>query len=367
MQRSFIREILEHIGEGVISFAGGLPDDAFFPLRELKETAIVALEDPGTLQYGSSQGDLALRKAIAGAYTRRGVPTRSEEILITSGSQQALDIICRALSLQSVSVETPSYLGALRLFEMLNISADKIELDDEGIAKEGFEQSFTYTKTAYLIPDFQNPSSLRYSRSRRKQIAQIIQEQKGILIEDAPYSELYFHRFLPPISGMIPNQSYHLGSFSKSLAPGLRIGWIRASRERIDTLLAVREAMDLHSNTLAQKMIALWLERPDAHWKHLELLRHNYRAKMLRMAEALERYLPAFRFSRPGGGMFLYGTLPGVDTRALVRACIPHGVLFVPGAEFGGDPDTIRFNYTHPSPEEIDEGIRRIAEVLGKR
>ena len=189
----------------------------------------------------------------------------------------------------------------------------------------------------------------------------------ALLIEDAPYAELWFDRPLPCISRRIPERSYHLGSFSKSLAPGLRIGWIRASRERIAPLLAVREAMDLHSNTLAQRMIAGWLTRPGAHREHLKRLRRRYRAKMLRMAEALERHLPAFRFTRPEGGMFLYGTLPGVDTRALVRACIPRGVLFVPGAEFGDADDTIRFNYTHPSPEEIDEGVRRIAEVLEKR
>ena len=364
LKRSFIREILEHTSHDTISFAGGLPDVLLFPHEALQSAAITALAEPESLQYSTSTGYAPLKAQIAKCYSQQGFPTDSENILITSGSQQGLDIICRYHAGASMCIEKPSYLGALNIFRLNHMPTHAVALDEDGIDLEDFAQSLPKSKLAYLIPDFQNPSGRCYSHAHRQVVAQRLQANDTLLIEDAPYSELYFEQAQQSISQYLPTQSYHLGSFSKVLAPALRIGWIRADATLLEPLIAYKEAMDLHTSSITQRMVSAYLEDTEHFNTHLQSLRAAYQSKMQHFAKCLDTHLPSFRYSPPKGGMFIYGKLEGVDTMALVGRCLERGVVFVPGVEFGGGSDEIRFNFTHSSFDEMTEGLKRIKSVL---
>jgi len=364
MKRSFIREIPEHTSSNTISFAGGLPDVSLFPHKALQASAYMALKNPESLQYSTSTGYAPLKARIAKLYSDRGFATSSENILITSGSQQGLDIICRYHKGASVCIEEPSYLGALNIFTLNNMNTHSIPLKHDGIDLESFKHSIDQCTLAYLIPDFQNPSGTCYSDMHRTEVASILQNTHALLIEDAPYHELYFDQAHESISQHLPKQSYLLGSFSKVLAPALRIGWIRADAKLLEPLIAYKEAMDLHTSSITQRMVSHYLEDTAHFGAHLEQLRSTYKKKMLYFAEQLDLHLPTFEYTKPKGGMFIYGRLKGVDTMALVQQCLANGVVFVPGFEFGGKKDEIRFNFTHSCFEDICEGLKRIRVVL---
>jgi len=364
MKRSFIREILEHTDAHTISFAGGLPDVGLFPSQALQVAAQKALATPEALQYSTSTGYAPLKFLIAQHYCDKGFATTADEILITSGSQQGLDIICRYQRGVAMTLESPSYLGALNIFTLNNIRTYGVLLGEDGIDLEAFKKSINHTALTYIIPDFQNPSGTCYTASHRRDIATVLKDSDTLLIEDAPYSELYFDQSYPSISQLLPTQSYHLGSFSKVLAPALRIGWIRADTSLIQPLIAYKEAMDLHTSSITQRIVYEYLLDTEGYQTHLATLRTHYQQKMNHFADLLDKYLPNFHYARPKGGMFIYGKLEGIDTMKLVRECIEHGVVFVPGCEFGGAFDEIRFNYTHSTFEEMERGLKRIKAVL---
>ncbi len=367
MKRSFIREILECITTETISFAGGLPDEKLFPHLELKESANNVLNDASSLQYGTSSGLYALREKIAEFYTRDGFETNPSNILITSGSQQALDIIARDNRDKSITIEAPSYLGAMNVFAMNGLTQEAVSLHSDGIAIDAFEKSIISTKLAYLIPDYQNPTGYTYSDSKRDTIARIVEENDAILIEDSPYSELYFEKKYQSISSQIPHSSFHLGSFSKTLSPALRIGWIRAEEKLLDPLIAYKETMDLHTNGLSQSILNDYLRDVSRYDEHLNLLRKIYAKKMQMFKIYLDELLPEFKHSKPKGGMFIYGEIPDVDISILVQKCLDRGVVFVPGEEFytdGSKNSEIRFNFTHCKTTDIFKGLNIIGKVL---
>jgi len=364
MKRSFIREILEHTSSDTISFAGGLPDASLFPTMELQRATQTALADNTIWQYSTSTGYAPLKALIAQMYSDKGFPTTADEILITSGSQQGLDIICRYHSGTDITIESPSYLGALNIFKLNNMNMYSVHLEEDGIELEKFNESLKKSKLAYLIPDFQNPSGTCYSEKHREEITNILGASNTLLIEDAPYSELYFDKPYQSISQALPKQSYHLGSFSKVLAPALRIGWIRADKALLSPLIAYKEAMDLHTSSITQAIAYEYLKDTEQFREHLETLRSAYKEKMLYFANALDEILSSFEYEHPKGGMFIYGRFEGVDTMLLVQKCLEKGVVFVPGIEFGGKADEIRFNFTHSSPSQIREGLERIKSVL---
>jgi len=364
MKRSFIREILEHTSSDTISFAGGLPDALLFPTIELQRATQTALADNSIWQYSTSTGYTPLKALIAQMYSDKGFPTLAEEILITSGSQQGLDIICRYHSGASITIESPSYLGALNIFKLNKMHIHSIPLGIDGIELATFKKSIEKTDLAYLIPDFQNPSGTCYSVEHREEIAKLLGASDTLLIEDSPYSELYFDKPYQSISQALPKQSYHLGSFSKVLAPALRIGWIRTDIALLTPLIAYKEAMDLHTSSITQAIAYEYLKDTEQFKEHLETLRSAYKKKMLYFANTLDEILPSFEYTRPKGGMFIYGRFEGVDTMHLVQKCLKKGVVFVPGSEFGGKADEIRFNFTHSSFTQIREGLERIKSVL---
>ena len=364
MKRQFIREILDIITKDTISFAGGLPDDSLFPMEAFRSAAERAMQEPSALQYSRSQGYAPLREKIARRYSDAGFETRAEEILITTGSQQAINLIAMAMLKGGVTAELPAYLGALSAFRLAGTRIEGVHLETDGIDTERFRSSIARTGAAYLVPDFQNPTGLRYGIEKREAVAALLKEADALLIEDAAYSELYFDHPTPSISAGMPERSFHLGSFSKILVPGMRIGWVRASEANLHRILAVKEALDLHTSTLDQRII-------DAYWEangidtHIERIRNVYRRKKEALAETLRTYLPTFSFEEPQGGMFIYGRLHGVDTKALVERSLERDVAFVPGCEFYPESaahDEIRFNFTHATPEQMRQGIGTIAE-----
>lgn len=364
MKRSFIREILEYINGDTISFAGGLPDETLFPAEKIRVAFLEVLKRPESLQYCNSSGYKPLKKMIADIYNRRGFKTTSENILITSGSQQALDIISRFFQGKNIIVERPSYLGAINSFILNKMFIKYIDIDSRGVNPQELYNLSKSSDLAYLIPDFHNPTGVTTSVIQREKIADICEQHRLYLIEDAPYSELYFEKPFPPISAMIKKQSFHLGSFSKLLAPALRVGWIRADKALLDPLIAYKEAMDLHTNSLSQQAICYFLNRVGEFDEHLAQLRKGYSKKMEYFCKNLDEFLPTFNYLRPSGGMFVYGKFKGVDTRKLLSKCLKEGVIFVPGAEFGGRDDEIRFNFTHSSFEDIEKGVKKIAKIL---
>lgn len=367
MKRSFIREILEHTTNNTISFAGGLPDENLFPTAELRNSANIVMENSSTFQYTKSTGIDKLKEKIAQFYCEDGFPTRADNIMITSGSQQALDIISRYNSDKNITIESPSYLGAINVFNLNNIKQSSITLENDGINIENFKVSIKETKFSYLIPDFQNPTGKTYSNEKREEIASIIKENDAILIEDSPYSELYFDTKNTMISSKLPKNSFHLGSFSKTLTPSLRIGWIRADKELLQPLISYKEAMDLHTNGLSQYILDDYLSDINRYHKHLDTLRTEYKNKMLLFKKYLDLYLPEFEYCEPKGGMFIYGKLPNIDTSLFIKECIKQNVIFVPGIEFYSDDsinDEIRFNFTHTNENDIKKGLSKIAEIL---
>ncbi len=366
-KRSFIREILESIDESTISFAGGLPSEKLFPIEDLKTATMKLFDNPKVFQYGVSNGIGELREKIAQRYTKEGFPTNKNNILITTGSQQAMYILAKFFENQDITIEEPSYLGAMNIFRLNNLNMKAVKLEKDGANIEEFKESFTKTNLAYIIPDFQNPTATTYSIEKREQIAKIVKETDGILIEDSPYGELFFDKKNVSISSKIPNNSFHLGSFSKTLVPSLRIGWIRADEDLLKSLMIIKESIDLHSCGISQYILNEYLEDEQNYEHHLQDIRDDYKKKSEYFCEQLDKYLPEFKYEKPKGGMFLYGSFEGVDSFALVQKCIEKKVVYVPGNQFYIDKvpnGEIRFNYTHCSFEQIEEGIKLIKSCL---
>ncbi|MGE4294625.1 MAG: PLP-dependent aminotransferase family protein [Campylobacterales bacterium] len=354
MKRSFVRQILEVIGSDTISFAGGLPDESLLPATELSQLAGEVLNDPKSLQYGPTSGLDTLREKIAWRYTRAGFPTCADEILITTGAQQGLDLIARAHTQKTLQVFPPVYLGALGVFGL-----SKITLTCEHGAD-----------LAYVMSDFSNPSGTRLSLKERQCLAESLQKTRTLLVEDGAYGELWFDHPSPSIAAMMPKDSYHLGSFSKVLSPGLRVGWVRASIERLSTLVVIKERADLHTATLNQRLIDRFWQTHDFEGR-LQTIRSHYAQKCDALTGALKQQLPELAFQKPDGGMFIYGTFPaGINARRMAFASLENGAVFVPGDEFyfkGGGENEARLNFTHPSLEEIDKGVKILAETFRRQ
>jgi 2-aminoadipate transaminase len=366
MKRSFIREILEVIGSDTVSFAGGLPDETLFPIEGMQKAAQEVLSNPGALQYSITSGILPLREKLASYYTGMGLHTLPENILITTGAQQALDLISRVYFTSGTVVEAPAYLGALNAFKANGCPLYPVTIDNFGLDMDDFEKIFKCTKRAYLMCDFQNPTGISYSDADRQKLAQIAIKHNGIIVEDGAYMELFFEERLAPMSLYAPHNTLHVGSFSKTLAPGLRLGWIRGDAALLQPVLALKERADLHTSTLSQLMAEHFWES-GFFGKHLRKIRLAYRRKCDVLASELTSQLGDFCFIKPKGGMFIYGTFPDeIDAKELALQCLKNGAVFVPGGEFYPDAPAsaeARFNFTNATPEEMRRGIEIIAQT----
>jgi DNA-binding transcriptional MocR family regulator len=360
LERSYIRQILDAINERTISFAGGLPNENLFPVKDLKVATNKVLENPLCLQYSKSQGVEGLREKIADIYTNKfDFPTNKDEILITTGSQQAFDIIAKTFLDKELYVQKPTYIGALSAYKVLDMDIKSFDdLDD-------LENKLNSTNGFYAMSDFTNPTGRVLDQKRREDVAKILNKKECYFIEDGAYSLIDFNGVIrKPISASY-EKSFHMGSFSKIVAPGFRLGWIRAKKEYIDQMMVSKEAVDLHTSTFNQMILDEYINEFDL-FEHIKLVRKEYKSKMEYMAECFEKYIPSFEFKRPQGGMFIYGSFKE-DSFELAKKALDVDVAFVPAKVFfhnNQDSNEARFNFTNSTFEQIEQGIIRLAKLL---
>jgi 2-aminoadipate transaminase len=373
---SAVREILKVAEQPeVLSFAGGLPAPELFPVEEVAAAFAKVLADEGqqALQYGVSEGHGPLRDWIAARLTLRGLPTSPDQLLITHGSQQGIDLVARALLERGdkVVVEDPTYLAALQAFSTYEVTFVPVPGDEEGMVVDGLEERFTGQRPAliYLVPEFQNPKGTSLSPARRRRLIELAQRHGVPVLEDDPYGEIRFAgRAAPSLAALDGEQVIQLGTFSKTLAPGLRIGWIRAAPEMIGRLTILKQATDLHTSTLNQRAVTRLLATFD-YEGHLEALRRVYRSRAAAMDSALCRVMPAgTSWTHPEGGLFLWLQLPAnVVDEDVFHAAIDRGVAVVPGHPFfarGQDHAHLRLNFSNRTEALIDTGMGILGEVV---
>jgi len=393
IQSSAIRELLKFTQRPeVISFAGGLPASEVFPTERFREACCKVLDQKPrlALQYGATEGYEPLREMVARHIARYGIKAKSENVLITSGSQQALDLIGKLLINPGdrVLVEAPTYLGALQAFNVYGADYVSVPSDDDGLRSDLLEAPLrSGPKFMYVLPNFQNPGGTTLSEGRRHELV-LLADKYGIpIVEDDPYGQLrYEGEHLTPLvvldrENLRRDQGYSIGNvlylstFSKTLAPGLRLGWIVAPPEVIAKLVQLKQGADLHSSTLVQ-MVAYEVARDNFLDEHVKLIRRVYRERRDVMLEALARYFPPeVQWTRPQGGLFLWVTLPeGADAQKLFESPVKENVAFVPGDCFyapNGHRDAgkrqMRLNFSSAPPDQIQEGIRRLSVVVKRQ
>lgn len=374
---SFIRSILKTASDpDIISFAGGLPNPVSFPQEALLESMqrIVKTYGDNLFQYSITAGLPELRQYIADRYNKKfGMKLNMDHVLITTGSQQALDLISKVLLNEGdgVIVEKPSYLGAIQAFSQYQPTFYPVDLTENGLDIGQLKTALqNNVKFLYAIPDFQNPTGLTYSAENRDRVYEIIKEYDVVLVEDDPYGELRFDgERLPYIgAGRLPN-SILLGTFSKTVTPGMRTGFIISQNtELLKHISVAKEASDLHTNIFSQYLIWDYLEHND-YDAHIEKIRQLYKTQAQAMVNAMEKYFPkTVTYTKPHGGMFLWVTLPeGVSAMELFPKALENKVAFVPGDPFyinKKDMNTMRLNYTNADCQTIEEGIRKLGALL---
>ena len=393
IKSSAIRELLKFTQRPeVISFAGGLPASELFPAERFREACckVLAQQPHLALQYGATEGYEPLREMVARHIARYGIKAKSENVLITSGSQQALDLIGKLLinAGDRVLVEAPTYLGALQAFNVYGADYVSVPSDEDGLRSDLLEAPLrSGPKFMYVLPNFQNPGGTTLSEGRRHELV-LLADKYGIpIIEDDPYGQLRFEgEHLTPLvvldrenlrrdSGYSIGNVIYLSTFSKTLAPGLRLGWIVAPPEVIGKLVQLKQGADLHTSTFGQ-MVAYEVARDNFLDEHVKLIRRVYRERRDVMLEALTQYFPPeVTWTRPKGGLFLWVTLAeGMDAQRLFESALRENVAFVPGDSFyapnGHQEDGrrhLRLNFSAAPPDLIREGIRRLSVAVKRQ
>ena len=374
---SFVRAILQAAAEpGVISFAGGLPNPTTFPQDELLAgmERVVRERGAAAFQYSTTAGILELREAIANRLSaRHGVAVDPEHVIVTTGSQQALDLLGKVFldPSDTVVVEKPTYLAAIQAFSLQRPRFAAVALGPDGIDLAELKAALTLNpKFVYVVPNFQNPTGLTYSAANRAGVRELLEGRACVLVEDDPYGELRFRgEDLPPIGLGHLEGSVLLGSFSKVVTPGMRLGYLVCPDDGLRARLRVaKEAADLHTNVFAQFLLADYLRECDLD-AHIAGIRELYGTQARAMVEAIGRHFPAgVRTTDPDGGMFLWATLPGGQSALeLFPRALERKVAFVPGDPFYvgvSNAPTMRLNFTNADAETIEEGVRRLGELL---
>ncbi|MBV9492321.1 MAG: PLP-dependent aminotransferase family protein [Verrucomicrobia bacterium] len=368
----------------IISFAGGLPATDLFPAKELASICQTVLTEDaaGALQYGLTEGFLPLRRWVC-TYLQQTVNLRCEpeQVLITTGSQQALDLVARVFidPGDAVIVADPSYVGALQAFSAYEPRLIGVRSDNEGICSAALRQAVLSSprrpKFLYLVTNFHNPTGLTTTRERRRELAEIAAEFGVLIVEDDPYGSLrYAGRHLPALAALPEASNWiYLGTCSKVLAPGLRVAWVVASHDDVfGKLLAAKQAMDLHTPGLTQRMVAAYCGAQGRLNGHVSKLVETYRDRRDAMGSAIAREFPnGSAWSLPDGGLFLWVEVPEpVDTTHLLPAAIERQVAYVPGAAFWIGParhNTLRLNFSNAGCQRIEEGIARLGSLLKER
>ncbi|MDD1407414.1 aminotransferase [Limosilactobacillus reuteri] len=362
----------------IISFAGGLPAPELFPVKEMKATVDKVFEEHGqeAMQYGAAKGVTALREVIQQhVKEKENVDSELDNVLVTTGSEQALDLVGKAFvdPGDTVLVEQPTYLCALDVFRSYGANFASVEMDEDGMKMDALEEALKAnpnTKLIYTVPNFQNPTGRTMTEERRKQLAELAEKYDVYVLEDNPYGEIRFAgQHVPAVKSF--DKSGHvlyMSTFSKTLAPGFRLGWLVADEDVVNKLTVLKQSADLHTDNLAQFAVAQFFadNDVDAHVKEISAL---YGKRKDLMLEGIKKYFPeGVKYTNPEGGMFLWVEVPGVDdTVELFKECLEHDVAFVPGDPFfagKAQPGAFRLNYSNMKEDQIEVGLKRLGAAL---
>ncbi|RMF26819.1 MAG: PLP-dependent aminotransferase family protein, partial [Chloroflexi bacterium] len=362
----------------VISFAGGLPAPEFFPIREFEEACRYILRHEGqvALQYSPTEGYMPLKEYLAEAMAKYGIEEKPENILLTNGSQQALDLLGKIFLDPGDYVLTsrPTYVGAIQAWRAYEANFLTVPLDDDGMVVDEIERAVAAqpVKFVYVLPNFHNPAGTTLPLERRQRLVEIARRHNLIIIEDDPYGELrYEGEDIIPIWALAPERTIYLSTFSKTLAPGIRLGWIVAPQPIMRRFVQAKQGTDLHTGTFVQ-MIANDICQRGILRQHVKRLRKVYGERRDVMLASMERYWPEeARWTHPQGGLFLWARVPAsIDTAEFLKKAVAEKVAYVPGFAFypSGDDghNAMRLNFSNATPEKIEEGIRRLGVALKK-
>ena len=375
--KSFIREILKVTQQPeVISFAGGLPNPSLIDTEGILEAAETVIKEDGrnALQYSNTEGYLPLREYIAERYRKRyGLLISSDEILITNGSQQCLDLLGKILidKDDAVLIERPGYLGAIQAFSLYEPEFFSVGLFEDGPDTNELQNivSEENPKIFYGIPNSQNPSGITYSKDKREEIGKILSDTDTLFIEDDAYGELNFtYEIFEPVKKYLPDLGVMTGSFSKIISPGMRLGWICAPTEIIDKISTAKQASDLHSNYLSQRIITQYLQTNDIDI-HIQKIRSEYSNRCSFMTRLMDEMFPAeIEHTSPKGGMFIWLTLPqNISSQKLFEKAMEKNVAILPGYPFyvnGGGDNTVRINFSNSDEDDIRKGIEVLSDIF---
>jgi 2-aminoadipate transaminase len=378
VRASEVRELLKFTERPeVISFAGGMPAPELFPIEEMKKVALAVLDEDGkrALQYSTTEGFIPLREEISKRMEAWSIHTPVEEIMITTGSQQGLDLSGKVFIDEGDAVicESPTYLAAINAFKSYLPRFVEVAMDEDGMIMEELEKALESTpgaKFIYTIPDFQNPTGRSMSLERRKRLVELANQYDTIIIEDNPYGELRFEgEDVPPVKYFdTEGRVVYLSTFSKILSPGLRMGWAAARPDIINKYVLFKQGADLHTSILDQMQAAKFVQMYDIE-EHINKIREVYRTRRDLMAKTIREVFPdSVKVTHPKGGLFLWVELPeNISARDVLVKCLDNNVAFVPGGSFfpnGGHENTFRLNFSNMPNDRIVEGIHRLAEVL---
>ncbi|RXT07801.1 PLP-dependent aminotransferase family protein [Ammoniphilus sp. CFH 90114] len=377
---SAVRELLSIIQQGdVISFAGGLPFEDYFPIGEVEKAyQKVFASGKSSLQYGLTEGYLPLRSWLSDSMKTKGIESKADNILLTTGSQQAIDLFTRVMISPGdvILTENPTYLAAIQVFQSFEAQIVPVDGDKDGMDPEDLEQKMKKLrpKFVYVVPTFSNPEGKVWSNERREHLLKLAYKYNVLIFEDDPYGEIQFKQdqTYTPLAAMDEGRTHvmYTSTFSKTVVPALRTGWVTGPYQVIRMMAQAKQCADLHSSSLDQQALYYLVEDFDLKG-HIEMLRVEYYQRMTIMQDYLKS-IPTSSISwvEPQGGMFLWVTLDEqVDTTQLLMEAVKNGVAFVPGAPFYvGNPqlNTLRLNFTHSTPEKIKLGMDRLALVLSK-
>lgn len=362
----------------IISFAGGLPAPELFPVKEMKAAVDKVFEEHGqeAMQYGAAKGVTALREVIQQhVKEKENVDSELDNVLVTTGSEQALDLVGKAFvdPGDTVLVEQPTYLCALDVFRSYGANFASVEMDEDGMKMDALEEALKAnpnTKLIYTVPNFQNPTGRTMTEERRKQLAELAEKYDVYVLEDNPYGEIRFAgQHVPAVKSFDKSgHVFYMSTFSKTLAPGFRLGWLVADKNVVNKLTVLKQSADLHTDNLAQFAVAQFFadNDVDAHVKEISAL---YGKRKDLMLEGIKKYFPeGVKYTDPEGGMFLWVEVPGVDdTVELFKECLEHDVAFVPGDPFfAGEvqPGAFRLNYSNMKEDQIEVGLKRLGAAL---
>jgi 2-aminoadipate transaminase len=386
MQSSAIRELLKFTQDPeIISFAGGLPAPEVFPIREVEEACCYVVREMGkkALQYGTTEGYRPLKEFLSDSMHKYGIPAKPENVLLTNGSQQALDLIGRIFLDPGRYVLTgrPTYLGAIQAWRAYQANFNTMQVDDHGMVVDEIEHAYQKTLEdsgkppafIYVLPNFHNPAGTTLPLERRIQLAEIATKLNLAVVEDDPYGQLrYEGKDIPPICNLIPERTIYLGTFSKTMAPGLRLGWIVAPETLMKRFIQAKQGCDLHTGTLVQ-YIANDICQRGILKPHIKKIRRVYKERRDTMLDALAEFWPdECRWTKPHGGLFLWARIPeSIDSDQFLREKALHEkVAFVPGMNFypngDGGHNAMRLNFSYSPPDVIVEGIKRLGTALKK-